>query len=63
MEVVDYISRVAASKVRHGHSDLLIVISQVDANVFLQLLTPTQGGVHGVFIKHPAVEKVLLWDL
>lgn len=63
VEVVDYISRVAASKVRHGHSDLLIVIRQVDANVFFQLLTPTQRGVYRVLIKHPAVEKVLLWDL
>lgn len=63
VEVMDYISGVAASKVRHGHSDLLIVISQVDANVFFQLLTPTQRGVHRVLVKHCAVEKVLLWDL
>ena len=60
---MDYVSRVAASKVRHGHSDLLIVVGQVDANVFLQLLTPTQWGVYRVFIKHPAVKQILLWDL
>lgn len=63
VEVMDYISGVAASKVRHGHSDLLIVVGQVDADIFLQLLTPTQRGIHRVFIKHPAVEQVLLWDL
>lgn len=63
VEVVDYISGVAASKVRHGHSDLLVVVSQVDADIFLQLLTPTQRGIHRVFIEHPAVEQVLLRDL
>lgn len=63
VEVVDYISGVAASEVRHGHRDLLIVVSQVDADIFLQLLAPTQRGVHGVFVEHPAVEQVLLWDL
>lgn len=46
VEVVDYISRVAASEVRHGHRDLLIVVGQVDADIFLQLLAPTQRGVH-----------------
>lgn len=45
MEVMNYISRVAASKVRHGHTDLLIVVLQVDANVLLQLLAPTQRRV------------------
>lgn len=63
VEVVDYISRVAASKVRHGHSDLLVVVSQVDADIFLQLLTPAQRGIGRVFIEHPAVKQVLLWDL
>lgn len=60
---MDYIGGVAASKVRHGHSDLLIVVGQVDADIFLQLLTPTQRGIHRVFIQHPAVEQVLLRDL
>lgn len=63
VEVMDYIGGVAASKVRHGHSDLLIVVGQVDADIFLQLLTPTQRGIHRVFIQHPAVEQVLLRDL
>lgn len=63
VEVMDYISGVAASEVRHGHSNLLIVVSQVNADIFLQLLTPTERGIHRVFVKHPAVEQVLLWDL
>lgn len=60
---MDYVSRVAASKVRHGHSDLLIVFGQVDADIFLQLLTATQPSEHRVFINHLAVELVVLWDL
>ena len=63
VEVVDYSSRVTASEVRHGHSDFLIVVGQVDADIFLQLLTPTKRCVHRVFIQHPAVEQVLLRDL
>lgn len=63
MEVVYYIGGVAASKVRHGHGDFLIVVGQVDSNVLLQLLTSTQWGVHRVLIQDPAVEQVLLRDL
>lgn len=60
---MDDISGVTASKVRHGNSDLLVVVGQVDADIFLQLLAATQRGVHRVFIKDPAVEQVLLGDL
>lgn len=60
---MDNVSRVTASKVRYWDRDLLVVIAQIDANVFLELLSPTQRGVHRVFIQHPAVEQVLLWDL
>lgn len=63
MEVVDYFGGVAASKVGHGHGDLLVVVCQVDADVLLQLLPPTQRSVHGVLIEHTAVEQVLLGDL
>lgn len=63
MEVVDDISRVAAPEVRHGHGDLLVVVAQVDADIFLQLLTPAQRSVRRVLVKHPAVEQVLLRDL
>lgn len=63
VEIMDYISRVTSSKVRHGHSDLLVVVGQVDADILLQLLTATQRSVHRVFIQHPAVKQVLLWDL
>lgn len=63
VEVVDDISRVAAPEVRHGHGDLLVVVAQVDADIFLQLLTPAQRSVRRVLVKHPAVEQVLLRDL
>lgn len=63
VEVVDDIGGIAASKVRHGHTDPLIVVCQVDADVFLQLLAPTQRGVHGFFIKNLAMEQVLPWVL
>lgn len=59
VEVMNYVSRVAASKVRHGHADLLIVVLQVDANILLQLLVPTQRRIRRVFIENPAVEQVL----
>lgn len=38
VKVVNDVSRVTASKVRHRHADLLVVIIQVDAHVFLDLL-------------------------
>lgn len=59
MEVVNDIGRVAVSKVRHGHADLLVVVLQVDANVLRQLLVSTQRGVRRVFVEDPAVELVL----
>lgn len=63
VEVVDDVGGVAASKVRHGHADLLVVVSQVDAHVLLQLLATAQRSVHGVLVENPAVEHVLLRDL
>lgn len=53
------ISRVAASKVRHGNADLLIVVLQVDANVLFQLLAATQRCVGRVFVEDTAVDQVL----
>lgn len=38
VKVVNDVSRVTASKVGHRHADLLVVIIQVDAHVFLDLL-------------------------
>lgn len=60
---MDDVGGVAASKVRHRHADLLVVVSQVDAHVLLQLLATAQRSVHGVLVENPAVEQVLLWDL
>lgn len=56
---MNYVSWVAASKVRHRHADLLIVVLQVDANVLLQLLAPTQRRIGRVFVKDSTVEQVL----
>lgn len=53
------VSWVAASKVRHRHADLLIVVLQVDANILLQLLAPTQRRIRRVFVKDSTVEQVL----
>jgi len=63
VEVVDYVSGVAASEVRHGHRDLLVVVAQVDAHVLLQLLAAAQRSVGRVLVENPAVEQVLLGDL
>lgn len=63
MKVVNDISRVAASEVGHWHADLLVVIVQVDANVFLYLLPSEQRGEQGVLVHHPTVEQTVLWDL
>lgn len=63
VEIMDYISRVTPSKVRHGHSDLLVIVRKVDADIFLQLLASTEGSVDGVFKENPAVKQVLLWHL
>lgn len=60
---MDDVSGVVASEVRDGNADLLVVVSQVDADVLLQLLVPTERGVSGVVVTNPAVKQVLLWDL
>lgn len=56
VEVMDDVGRVAASEVWDGDGDLLVVVSQINTHVLLQLLTAAQRGVHGVLIQHPAVE-------
>lgn len=61
LKVMNDVCRVAASKVRDG--DLLVVVVQVDAHVFLQLLAPAQRGVHWVFVTHLAAEQVLFRHL
>lgn len=60
---MDDVSRVAASKMWHGHADLFVVIIKVDADVLLQFLASPQGSVHGVLKDDPAVEQAVLWDL
>lgn len=56
LEVMDDICRVTAPKMRHGNTDLLIVLLKVDAHVLLQFLASSQGSVHRVLVDDPAVE-------
>lgn len=63
LEVVDNICRVAATKVWHGYTDLLIIVVKVDADVLLQFLPAPQRSVYRVLIDNPAVEQAVFWDL
>lgn len=63
LKVVDDISRVAPSKVWHGHADLFVVVLQVDANILLQFLPAPQWSVHRVLKDDSAVEEAVVWDL
>lgn len=63
LEVVDNICRVAATKVRHGDTDLLIIVIKVDADVLLQFLPTPQRSVYRVLIDNPAVEQAVFWNL
>lgn len=63
LKVVDDISGVAASKVWHGYTDLLVVVVKVDADILLELLSAPQRSVHGVLINNPAVKQAVFWDL
>lgn len=61
---MDDVGRVAASEVRHGDADLLVVVVEVDANVLLQLvLASPQRIVHGVLVDNPAVEEAVFRSL
>lgn len=63
VKVVDYISGVTASKVRHRNTDLLVVIVEVNANIFLEFMSAPQRSVHRVLVDDPAVEQAVFWDL
>lgn len=64
MKVMDDVGRVAASKVRHRHADLLVVVVEVDANVLLKLLLPSpQRIVHRILEDNPAVEEAVFRSL
>ncbi len=61
LKVVDDIGGVAASKMRHRHTDLLVVVVKVDADILLKLLP--QRSIHRVLVDNPAVEQAVFWDL
>lgn len=63
LKVVDDISRVAASKVWHRYTDLLVVVVKVDADILLKFLPASQRSVHRVLIENPTVEQAVFWDL
>lgn len=63
LKVVDDISRVAASKVWHRYTDLLVVVVKVDADILLEFLSAPQRSVHRVLVDNPAVEQAVFWDL
>lgn len=63
LKIVDDIGRVAASKVWHGYTDLLVVVVKVDANILLKFLPASQRSVHRVLIENPTVEQAVFWDL
>lgn len=64
MKIMDDISRVTSTKVRHRNTDLLIVVLQVDANILFQFLTTTQWCMNTcVLIQHVAVEEHIIWHL
>lgn len=46
LKVVDNISRVAATKMWHRYTDLFVVFIEIDADVLLEFLPPSQRSVH-----------------
>lgn len=63
LKVVDNISGVAASKMWHRYTDLLVVVVKVDADILLEFLPAPQRSVHRVLIDNSAVERGVFWDL
>lgn len=63
LKVMDDVGRVAASKVRHRHADLFVVVIKVDADILLDFLPAPQRSEHRVLIDNPTVEQAVLWDL
>lgn len=56
LKVVDNISGVAASKVWHRYTDLLVVVIKEDADILLEFLPAPQRSVHRVLVDNSAVE-------
>lgn len=63
LEVVDDICRVAPSELRHRDIDLLIVLLNVNLDVFMQLQLPLERRVQRVFVKDAAVKHALTGKL
>ena len=63
VKIMDDIGGVAPSKVGYRHTDLLIVVIEVYANILFQLLAPAQRSINRVFIQNPAMKQAVLWDL
>lgn len=65
LEIVDDICRVAPSKLGHRDIDLLIVVLDVNLDIFVQFQLPLERRIQRVFIKDAAVKHALagkLWE-
>lgn len=60
---MDDVRRVAPSKLRHWDVDLLVVLFNVNLDIFVQLQLPFEGRVQRVFVQDTAVEHALTGQL
>lgn len=63
LEIVDDVRRVAPSKLGHWDIDLLVVVFNVDLDIFVQLQLPFEGRVQRVFVQDTTVEHALTGQL
>lgn len=63
LEIMDDVCRITPSKLGHWDIDLLIVLLNVDLDIFVQLQLPFEGRVQRVFVQDTAVEHALMGKL
>lgn len=63
LEIMDDICRVTPPELWHRDIDLLVVLLDVNLDVFMQLQLPLERGVQRVFVKDAAVKHALAGKL